>query len=736
MARKGILLPRAAKDLLKRGFYIFPTRPGKKAFYKIKWSKEASNDPNQVAKWAKEEEYQGCNWGVACGPSRLVVLDIDGDEGERSLEDLEAIWGDLPETLVCRTASGGRHLYFKGEAKTTTSVGGKGSKIDSRSVGGMAFAPGSVIGDGQYHWELQVPIADCPEWLIEVIGEARSREAKDPKVLIEDAPADILKAQHWIETQPAAVEGEGGETATFGIMQVLRDFGLSVEKSAQLAYDSEWNQKCVPPWGLEELTVKAQNAASYSCGDQGSRSVVVDFCDEFGEEEEWEEEEKDHIRVDKLLLELNRVHSKQAAGGKVIVWSLDQDETGKRWNPYSTNEFDKIYEHRTKETAGGSMAVGPWWRKHPKHMRSKGMSLDPDKPPGPTGYDKPFNLWCGWGVRPRLSNGLGARDYQKLVVEALCGGVEEHAEYVFNWCSLLVQRPTVLPKVALVFRGEKGTGKSTLGLAMCEAFGPHAIKVDRLSAVTGQFNWHLKSKVFLLAEEIKWLKERGAEGVLKSLITDPHKGYEAKGVNMIEGLNYISVMINSNSDWVVPASLRDERRFAAFDVISHLRRQKDFWDRLYKGKSGYLQKEPLADFLGWLKARDISRFDPIRDVPYTQALQDQAIESLDFIERWWFDRLEEEKIPGTGAQWSETQDTFVPIDDLYQDYCNSIAHKYARSRHSLGRRLYQFGVERKRVRVAGMREYVYVIPPYDVARTRFFYRQENREMKKEEEDVI
>jgi hypothetical protein len=51
--------------------------------------------------------------GLATGQSSgVVVLDIDGAEGEATLKALEEQYGPLPETLSVTTGRG-RHLYFE-----------------------------------------------------------------------------------------------------------------------------------------------------------------------------------------------------------------------------------------------------------------------------------------------------------------------------------------------------------------------------------------------------------------------------------------------------------------------------------------------------------------------------------------------------------------------------------------------------------------------------------------------
>ena len=67
------------------------------------------------------------------------------------------------------------------------------------------------------------------------------------------------------------------------------------------------------------------------------------------------------------------------------------------------------------------------------------------------------------------------------------------------------------------------------------------------------------------AEEAVWAGDRSAQGVLKSLITEPEMLVERKGVDPVKMRNLMRVMFTSNEDWVVPAAL-DDRRFACFDV--------------------------------------------------------------------------------------------------------------------------------------------------------------------------
>src|SRR5206468_5520695 len=90
----------AALDHAARGWHIIPlhgigdagrctcgaecSSPGKHPRIKG-WQKSASTDAAQIQAWYTE--WPNSNIGIVTGPeSGLIVLDVDGDDGERSLD--------------------------------------------------------------------------------------------------------------------------------------------------------------------------------------------------------------------------------------------------------------------------------------------------------------------------------------------------------------------------------------------------------------------------------------------------------------------------------------------------------------------------------------------------------------------------------------------------------------------------------------------------------------------------
>jgi hypothetical protein len=138
----------AAVAYAERGWHVFPVAPRGKVPVTKRRMLDASLDEGLVAAWW--EQRLQANIGVACGPSGLVVVDLDGEEAVRGWADLVARHGGHERTLVARTGKG-FHLYFAGEGRS--SAGRIGPRIDTRGAGGYVIAPPSVHGSGAvYQW--------------------------------------------------------------------------------------------------------------------------------------------------------------------------------------------------------------------------------------------------------------------------------------------------------------------------------------------------------------------------------------------------------------------------------------------------------------------------------------------------------------------------------------------------------------------------------------------------------
>jgi hypothetical protein len=163
----------AAVALAQRGWYVFPVAPRGKTPTLKRGMLGASTDPGLVAAWW--ELRPTANIGVSCGPSGLLVVDLDSEDAVHRWTDLAALHDGHPKTLVARTGKG-YHVYFTGKGRSTASRIASG--IDTRSGGGYVIAPPSLHGSGVvYRWldPSREPVP-APEWLLELLEHGRHHE--------------------------------------------------------------------------------------------------------------------------------------------------------------------------------------------------------------------------------------------------------------------------------------------------------------------------------------------------------------------------------------------------------------------------------------------------------------------------------------------------------------------------------------------------------------------------------
>lgn len=174
-------LMRAALDAADRGFRVIPLWPrSKRPAVSKAWQHHATTDTERIqAIWARLPY----NVGIACGPSGLLVLDLDRSRGQ----DPPPSWAGArhgrdvlarlarragqpypSETFSVSTPSGGQHLYFTRPQvpELRNTVGKLGWRLDTRGAGGYVVGAGSVLHSGRYTICDPQPCAPLPPWLL------------------------------------------------------------------------------------------------------------------------------------------------------------------------------------------------------------------------------------------------------------------------------------------------------------------------------------------------------------------------------------------------------------------------------------------------------------------------------------------------------------------------------------------------------------------------------------------
>jgi hypothetical protein len=217
----------AALAYAGRGWHVFPLRGGCKRPAVRDWEHRATTDPARIARcWAAGE----FNIGIACGPSGLVVLDLDAAKpGERppapwnlpGISDGADAFALLCEhagqpcpagTYTVTTPSGGQHLYFTapGGPDLRNTAGRLGWHIDTRAAGGYVVAAGSLI-DGRTYQSVHgqdYPAAALPGWLAEHLTATRAAPPPPP------AEARAIDPSRQSAYLTAALRAEAGRVRT------------------------------------------------------------------------------------------------------------------------------------------------------------------------------------------------------------------------------------------------------------------------------------------------------------------------------------------------------------------------------------------------------------------------------------------------------------------------------------------------------------------------------------------
>ncbi|MEU4676506.1 bifunctional DNA primase/polymerase [Micromonospora sp. NPDC023737] len=189
----------AALAHAERGWHVFPLRPNDKrpAFPDhaaddctgrdprcraghVGWEPRATTDPDRIRRAWSTRPY---GIGIACGPSRLVVVDLDVPKdditnrtGLDTLAELAAAHGAvIAPTYTVTTGRGGAHLYYRHPDHGPTlrnTAGTVGPMVDTRARGGYVVAAGSTVAGRPYIVDLDTDPAPLPGWLAGLLGPA------------------------------------------------------------------------------------------------------------------------------------------------------------------------------------------------------------------------------------------------------------------------------------------------------------------------------------------------------------------------------------------------------------------------------------------------------------------------------------------------------------------------------------------------------------------------------------
>lgn len=354
--------------------------------------------------------------------------------------------------------------------------------------------------------------------------------------------------------------------------------------------------------------------------------------------------------------------------------------------------------------------LGEYWWNHPERRQYiNGVVFEPSG----NCLDGEYNIWRGYPIAPDST--ASCLKILWHIQHIICSSDITCYEYVMDWLALMVQHPDKLPGTAICMLSKPGTGKGLFMQYVGRIFDTYYQHVTNTSALTGRFTGHLEKAVLVFADEVSWTSDKNARGQLKTLITEPERLLERKGIDASKVKNCAHIVMASNDRKAIPAELGDRRYFIVEVSDQKVGDHQYFTDLVAEMNSG----GPAA-LLHLLLCRPISNFKPSA-FPVTSARIDQILDTLDPVQKWYYEALDNGLKFARGIQvnLANNPGTVVAKDAVYQLYVDwhKINIGYSpESKKALTQVLSGFGVTSTRPNINGQRPNCYVFPDLSTCR--------------------
>lgn len=326
------------------------------------------------------------------------------------------------------------------------------------------------------------------------------------------------------------------------------------------------------------------------------------------------------------------------------------------------------------------------WLASADRLSFDGIAFQPDRTKE---NPKSLNVFTGFAVAPAKGGSYAL--FKEHVEQNVCAGDLKLATFIWDWSADLLQNPGRKSGVAIVLRGEKGTGKSTFSNVLAHLIGDRYTEViDSAEGFVGRFSGHLERKLLLVVEEAYHANNPAHEARLKSLVTGHRLSIERKGVDTYTAPSFFRVVMTSNADHVLPSSV-GERRFVCLDVSAARKQDGAFFQEMHRELDAGGYQALMAD----LQSRDISKRD-FSKPPITAALSDQIRLSMKPEEAWWASLLRTGMIPlprppegvDCELEWLLDEPFTIERNHLFASFQqNAISYRGPQSPEALGRLL-------------------------------------------------
>ena len=323
----------------------------------------------------------------------------------------------------------------------------------------------------------------------------------------------------------------------------------------------------------------------------------------------------------------------------------------------SKQSFKDFYENKIVQCCDGKWRTkAEIWIKSADRREFLGITFDPTGKTEKRGY---YNIWKGFAYSAVKGN---CAKFKSHIMNVICCGNLRYYSYVWQWCSLLFQKPHEIPEVALLLKGLQGTGKGVFVKTLGKLLAKHFLHLDSTERLIGHFNSHMKNAVLVFADEAIWEGDKKSLGKLKAMISEELASIEQKGKDIITMKNYRHFIFASNEENPVHLDA-DDRRFFVLGVSAEHKEDHPYFEAIQRELDNGGYEALLYDLLN----EDISNFNP-RAMPVNIESFCIKLSGLKSHENYIYNALLEGCFDIGNAMPNNTWPEMVVKSSIYSDY--------------------------------------------------------------------
>ena len=189
-----------------------------------------------------------------------------------------------------------------------------------------------------------------------------------------------------------------------------------------------------------------------------------------------------------------------------------------------------------------------------------------------------MNSWTGWKFKPTKTGRCEL--FKAFVREVICNEDPVSFNYLWNFIAHIFQFPQERPTVAIILKGDQGTGKGTFFDMLYELLGGYqgyAQQMATTTHLTDKFNGSMiQNSLALFIAELEITKSRTAENIIKNLVTDQYIRAERKYHDAQTIKNLVRVFGATNHEHVWNVG-NGERRLSMFELPSTHAQDREYF---------------------------------------------------------------------------------------------------------------------------------------------------------------